>query len=78
MHPITGINPRRRRPLRFLPLHTEGGWYNPRAVSLLIELELRGKNERVARRETKRLVNKLKVLGQSVTSEVRSSAEMSR
>ena len=33
-----------------------GGWYDPPplAVSPLIELELRGKNERVARRETKR------------------------
>ena len=49
--------------------------YDPRAVSPLIELELRGTNERVARRETKRLVYKLKVLGQPVTSEVRSSAE---
>ena len=47
----------------------------PLAVSPLIELELRGKNERVARRETKRLIYKLKVLGQPVTSEVRSSAE---
>ena len=47
----------------------------PLAVSPLIELELRGKNERVARRETKRLIYKLKVLGQLVTSEVRSSAE---
>ena len=51
------------------------GWYDPLAVSPLIELELRGKNERVARRETKRLIYKLKVLGQPVTSEVRSSAE---
>ena len=47
----------------------------PLAVSPLIELELRGKNERVARRETKILIYKLKVLGQLVTSEVRSSAE---
>ena len=54
-----------------------GGWYDPPplAVSPLIELELRGKNERVARRETKRLIYKLKVLGQPVTSEVRSIAE---
>ena len=43
---------------------TRGGWYDPPlAVSPLIELELRGKNERVARRETKRLIYKLKVLG---------------
>ena len=47
----------------------------PRAVSPLIGLELRGKNERVGRRETKRLVYKLKVLGRPVTSEVGSSAE---
>ena len=45
------------------------------AVSPLIELELRAKNEHVARRETKRLIYKLKVLGQPVISEVRSSAE---
>ena len=54
---------------------TGGGWYNPRTVSPLIELELRGKNERVAGRETKRLVFKFKGLGQPVTSEVRSSPE---
>ena len=55
---------------------TRGGLVRPPlAVSPLIELELRGKNERVARRETKRLIYKLKVLGQPVTSEVRSSAE---
>ena len=55
-----------------------GGWCDPPplAVSPLIELELRGKNERVARREAKRLIYKLKVLGQPVTSEVRSSAEI--
>ena len=55
-------------------------WYEPRAVSPLIELELRGKinkdnKNNVARSETKRLVYKLKVLGQPVTSQVRSSAE---
>ena len=47
----------------------------PLAVSPLIELEIRGKNERVACRETKRLIYKLKVIGQPVTSEVRSSVE---
>ena len=52
-----------------------GGYDPPLAVSPLIELEFYGKNERVARRETKRLIYKLKVLGQPVTSEVRSSAE---
>ena len=55
-----------------------GGVRPPLAVSPLTELELRGKNERVARRETKRVIYKLKVLGQTVTSEVRSSAEMLR
>ena len=53
---------------------TRGGGYDPLAVSPLIELELRGKNERVARRKTKRLIYKLKVLGKPVTFEVRSSA----
>ena len=47
----------------------------PFGDSPLIELEPREKNGRVARRETKRLIYKLKVLGQPVTSEVRSSAE---
>ena len=54
------------------------GGSSPRAVSPLIELELRGKNERVARHQAKQLVYKLKVLGHPVTSEVRSSAEKSR
>ena len=62
------LNPHRHRPFRILGT-------TPLAVSPLIELELRGKNEHVARRETKRLIYKLKVLGQPVTSEVRSSAE---
>ena len=44
----------------------------PLAVSLLMELERRGKNERVGRDERKRMVPKFKVLGQPVTSEVRS------
>ena len=71
------FNPRRHRPFRIPPRHKGGGGVGttPLAVSPLIELELRGKNERVARRETKRLIYKLKVLGQPVTSEVRSSAE---
>ena len=68
------LNPRRHRPFRILPRH-KGGWNDPRAVSPRIELELRGKNERLSRRDTKRLIYKLKVLGQPVTSEVRSSAE---
>ena len=41
-----------------------GGVRPPLAVSLLIELELRGRNERVTRRETKRLIYKLNFLGQ--------------
>ena len=71
------LNPRRHRPFRILPRHTGGGGgTTPRAVPPLIVLELREKkNERVARRETKRLVYKLKVLVQPVTSEVRSSAK---
>ena len=70
------INSRRHRPFCILSRHKGGGgWYDPLAVSPLIELELREKNEHVARREAKRLIYKLKVLGQPVTSEVRSSAE---
>ena len=46
----------------------------PLAVSPLVELARRGKNERVRRYETQRLVPDFKVLGQPVTSEVRSSA----
>ena len=38
-----------------------------------MELEPRGKNERVRRYETQRLVSDFKVSGQPVTSEVRSS-----
>ena len=38
-------------------------------------MKVKKKNERVARRKTKRLIYKLKVLGQPVSSEVRSSAE---
>ena len=56
-------------------LGTRGIGTTSRAVSPLVELELREKNERVARRETKRLVYIFKVLGQPVISEVRSSAE---
>ena len=51
------------------------GLVRPRAVSPLLELELRGKNERVVCRETERMVYKLKVLGHPVTAEVRSSTE---
>ena len=75
---VRGLKPSLARPFRILPRHRWGGggrWYDPHAVSPLIELELRGKNEHVARRETKRLIYQLKVLGQPVTSEDRSSAE---
>ena len=60
------------------PSTAQGGLVRPPlAVSPLIELQksFAKKNERVARGETKRLIYKLKVLGQPVTSEVRSSAE---
>ena len=59
------VNPRRYRPFRILPRHTGGGGggTTPRAVSPLIELELREKNEHVARREKKRLVYKLMQVG---------------
>ena len=51
-----------------------GAGTTPLAVSPLVELARRGKNERVRRYETQRLVPDFKVLGQPVTSEVRSSA----
>ena len=44
-------------------------------VSLLIKLELRSKNQRVACHETKPLTPEFKVLGQSLTSEVRSMTQ---
>ena len=75
----TIINPRRHRPFRILPRHRGGGGYDPRAVSPLIELELRGKNElQPAARRRDWCMNLGLVLGQPVTSEVRSSAEKSR
>ena len=71
------LNPPQHRPFRILP-RRKGGGGGTISILPLIELELRRKNERVARRETKRLVYKLKVLGQPVASEVRSSAEKRR
>ena len=61
-------------PNRFLhpPRPRGGGGYNSLAVSLLMELERRGRNERIERDERKIMVPKFKVLGQPVTSEVRS------
>ena len=63
-------------------LHTEaerggGGWCDPLAVWPLVELEIRGKDKRVGRYETQRLIPKFKVSGQSVTSQVRSMTQMS-
>ena len=71
MRRSTRVKTRRCRPFRILPRHPGVGTdpvpFRP------LELELREKNERVARRETR--VHTLKVLGQPVTSEVSSSAE---
>ena len=69
------VNPRQHRPLRILPRHKPGGIRPPLTVSPLIELEKERKKEHVGRRETKRLIYKLKILGQPVTSEVRSRAD---
>ena len=52
-----------------------GGGYDPPRVWLLSELELRFKNQRVACHETKPLTPEFKVLGQPVTSEVRSMTQ---
>ena len=57
----------------FAILHgTRGGDATPPCVWLLSELELRLKNQRVACHESKPLTPEFKVLGQPVTSEVRS------
>ena len=69
------FNPRRHRPFRILPRHKGGGGYDPLAVSPLIELELRGKKRACSSPRDEELIYKLKVLGQPVTSEVRSSAK---
>ena len=49
-----------------------GGGYEPLRVWLLSELEFRFKNQRAACHETKPLTPEFKVVGQPVTSEVRS------
>ena len=49
---------------------------HPPAVRLLMVLELRGKNERVARNERKPMVSNFMILGQPVTSEVRSNTQI--
>ena len=67
------LNPRQAR--AFFITRTArggGGWYDPPGVSLLIDVELRGKNQRAARHERKRLVPDFKVIGHLVTFEVRS------
>ena len=76
---LVWVNPRRQGHFGHFPRHTwGGGWANLGAVSPLIELELRGKNERVAGHGAKQLVYKLKVLGQSVTDEFRSKTQKCR
>ena len=52
-----------------------GGGYDPPRVWLLSALELRLKNQRVACHETKPLTTEFNVLGQPVTSEVRSMTQ---
>ena len=65
------FNPRRTyRFSSYAP--AEGVGTTPLAVWPLIELELWGKNERVGRYETQRLIPKFKASGQPVTSQVRS------
>ena len=64
------LNPRRHSPFRQPSRHK--GWYDPPRIWLLSELELRLKNQRIARHETKSLTSEFKVLGQPVTTEVRS------
>ena len=57
----------------YAPAEGEGGvGATPLAVWPLIELELRGKNERVRRYETQRLTPEFKVSGKPMTSQVRS------
>ena len=60
----------------FAILHgTGGGVMRPPRVWLLSELKLRLKKQRVACHETKPLTPEFKVLGQPVTSEVRSMTQ---
>ena len=49
---------------------------DPPAVRPLMVLELRGKNESVARNERKPMVSNFMVLGQLVASEVRSNTQI--
>ena len=48
----------------------------PPAVRPLMVLELRRKNERVARNERRPMVSNFMILGQPVTSEVRSNTQI--
>ena len=49
---------------------------DPPVVRPLMVLELRGKNERVARNERKPMVPNFMILSQPVTSEVRSNTQI--
>ena len=53
-----------------------GGSVGPPVVRPLMILELRDKNERVARNEKKPMVSNFMVLGQPVTSEIRSNTQI--
>ena len=67
------INPRRTYLFYIRPGRGGGGATPPPlAVCPLIELELRGKHERVGRYETQWLLPKFKVSGQPIASQVRS------
>ena len=54
----------------FYSVERVGGSVGPPAVRPLMDLELRRKNERVARNERKPIVSNFKVSGQPMTSEV--------
>ena len=70
------LNPRRHSPFHHPSRHRGGGGdATPLRDWLLSALELRFKNQRVACHETKPLTPEFKVLGQPVTSEVRSMTQ---
>ena len=60
----------------FYPRSAEGGGGANDSVAIwsLMQLELRGKNEGIARDDTQLLIPNIKVSGQPLTSEVRSKA----
>ena len=72
------INPRRHWLFRVLPRHRGGGVIRPPRVWPLIELELRGKNDRVGLPERKPMVPNINVSGQLMTPEVRSNTRAGR